>query len=174
MPDLVRYIPCFLPGVIGYKACSLWRRTLPFWGWPVLLFGLYGAFMLEQGRDNGWVICLVTGLAIPLFVEMQNPVLRRFSHVVAKYSYGIYLFHYFSIWLAFVKCHSLPMPGQWLIFAVSLMVLSIGLYHLLEEPMIKVGNRLVESFHPAPAIKGTPEFGESAPVAADIARGVAR
>ena len=173
MPDLVRYIPCFLPGVIAYKACSRWRRILPFWGWPALLFGLYGLFMLEQGRDNGWLICLVTGLAVPLFVEMQNPVLHRVSHVVAKYSYGIYLFHYFSIWLAFVKWHSLPMPAQCLIFSVSLVALSAGLYHLLEEPMIKTGNRLLESFYPPPTVKLVPKLVEPAPAQVDITRDTA-
>jgi peptidoglycan/LPS O-acetylase OafA/YrhL len=145
LPDLVKYLPCFLPGVIAYKACSRIRPRFGFLGWPLLLLALYAAFMLEQGRDQGWLLCLITGLSIPQFAEMSNPFLRRASHLVAKYSYGIYLGHFFCMWLAFVRFHSLPLTVQWVVFAGALVAVCVTFYHLLEAPMIRVGNRLLEA-----------------------------
>jgi peptidoglycan/LPS O-acetylase OafA/YrhL len=146
MPDFVKYVPCFMPGIIAYRASSQVRAKFAFVGWPIFLFALYAAFMLEQGKDNGWVICLMTGLAIPLFAEMTNPVLRRVSNVVAKYSYGIYLVHYFSIWLAFMELHWLPMWAQWAAFVVSLALICFAFYHLVEAPMIQAGSAAVRCF----------------------------
>ena len=146
MPDLVRFIPCFLPGVIAYKALLL-RQASPqprsqwsFWGWPVFLLAICGGFVLGHGKENGWAACLLTGLAIPQFAEMRSLWLRRTSQLIAKYSYGIYLMHYFCMWLAFVVCSRFPAALQWGVFIIVLPASCMALYHGLEAPMILLGN----------------------------------
>lgn len=139
MPDLVRYVPCFLPGIIAYKAGMRSRRQLPFFCWPIFLLLVYTGYMFAQGADRGWLTCLATGFGISGFREMQNRWLRKASHLVAKYSYGIYLSHYFSLWLAFQKLAGLAHVLQWTIFATSAVALPVVLFHGLEDPMIKLG-----------------------------------
>src|SRR5579862_891517 len=38
LPDLVRYIPCFLPGIIAFKSGEKSVRRVPFILWPVFIF----------------------------------------------------------------------------------------------------------------------------------------
>ena len=159
MPDLVRFVPCFLPGIIAYKAWISGKPRLKFFGWPLVLAVLIPTYILFTAKfEKGWLTCLVAGLAVPQFAEMSSRWLRRASHLVAKYSYGIYLVHYFCIWLAFMKFDRLPLVGQWVVFAASLVVLPVLLYHTVEAPLLAWGNRLVDRlFAPralrAPAVK---------------------
>ncbi|HLW97054.1 MAG TPA: acyltransferase [Candidatus Acidoferrales bacterium] len=145
MPDLAQYIPCFLPGVIAFKAGEKSKRIFPFFLWPILLFLVAGFLVLVPRMDACWAACLVIGLSIPRFKILSSAVLREGLHLVAKYSYGIYLGHYFCIWFAFVILHALPMEVQWLAFFSTIIALPMALFHLLEQPMINQGSRFVEA-----------------------------
>jgi peptidoglycan/LPS O-acetylase OafA/YrhL len=143
-----RFAPCFLPGVVAYK---LWRRprALPAWLWSAFLALCCAAFLFVSGRhpiETGWFICLAIGLGACLFHEMPGNTLTQVTKGVARYSYGIYLLHYFAIWLGFVVCNRLSFPLRVAVFVSVLVTLSVLLYHLVEAPLIAAGVRVSERF----------------------------
>lgn len=143
-----RFVPCFLPGIVAYK---LWRfpRVLPAWGWPVFLALCSAAFVLLSGKqpiEAGWFVCFVLGLGVCLFREAGGNSLRWLTKRIARYSYGIYLLHYFAIWLAFAAGWRLNLSLQIAIFLSVLMISSVLLYHAVEAPLIATGVRWAEKF----------------------------
>jgi len=139
-----RFAPCFLPGIVAYK---LWRqpRILPALLWPVFLALCCAAFVLLSGRqpiESGWVICLSIGLGVSFFREMPENLLAALSKQIARYSYGIYLLHYFAIWVAFAVFRRLNAGLQIAIFVAVLASLSVLLYHAVEAPLIAAGVRI--------------------------------
>lgn len=151
-PGLFEYMPCFLPGVLCYLL-SRQKPTLPFWMFPVLLVSLLAAYETIYGRFHhgqaflGMPACLLLGFLLPRFRDMPGEFFRRLCEMVARYSYGIYLTHAIFVWLAFTHLRLAPLPVQWGIFVASLVVGPVLVYHIIEEPMIKYGNRLVGYLH---------------------------
>ena len=144
MPDLVRYIPCFLPGVIAYKLGAGCLPRLPSYLWPIFLAAVLTGLLYMGRMEAGWFVCLLIGVAIPQFKLLGAGRLRATAQVLAKYSYGIYLGHYFCMWLAFSKMHGRSWELQWIILLVTLTLVPIVLFQVIEEPMINKGGRLVD------------------------------
>jgi peptidoglycan/LPS O-acetylase OafA/YrhL len=144
LPDLVRYVPCFLPGVIAYKLGADRLPRLPSYLWPIFLAAVLTGIVYLGTMEAGWFVCLLIGLAIPQFKLLRASWLRAAAQVLAKYSYGIYLGHYFCMWLAFSKMHDRPWIVQWLVLLVTLTVVPVVLFQTIEEPMINEGSRLVD------------------------------
>lgn len=140
---LFQYAPNFLPGVVAYRLAATSRPRFPAFAWPVVLSGLVLLYVVTDGRENGWLICLFTGLAIPQFEELKNRFWKWASHFVAKYSYGIYLTHYVCLWLSFTRLAFLPEPLQWVVFISTVVCVPIALYHAIEAPLIRVGSSVV-------------------------------
>jgi peptidoglycan/LPS O-acetylase OafA/YrhL len=150
------YTPCFLSGVIAYCLTKTRRRPqFPALLWigaigSVFPLHFYRRELLGDYRFKNWLVCLVIGLAIPCFSQISQKWITIPSHYIAKYSYGIYLTHFFCIWLAFEKLHHVLAKfarlGVFVVLAAGLPVL---FYHLLEEPMILVGKRLAKRFETA-------------------------
>jgi peptidoglycan/LPS O-acetylase OafA/YrhL len=140
--SLLRFVPCFLPGVIAFVLPPMPRlRSLL---WPVFIFGLVIAFTLKPTLESGWFLCLLLGLGIPFFQEIQSVWLRTVSHRIATYSYGIYVSHQFCIWFALTVLAGWPLWARIGTLISSLLIVPIMLYHGLEKPMIAVGVRLVD------------------------------
>ena len=99
-----------------------------------------------MSRFDEWVVCLVLGLAIPAFAQISSRVLNSVSAAIAKYSYGIYLTHFFVIWLAFQKLGSLSTPLKISAFVSVGVALPVILYQLIEEPMINFGKRVASRY----------------------------
>ncbi len=154
-----RFAPCFLSGIVAYK---LWvrPRVLPSACWPLFLGLCCAAFLWSSGSqpiEAGWFICLAIGVGACFFREMPANLLTRLTTRIARYSYGIYLLHYFAIWIGFVVCRKLNLGLQAAIFTFVLIALSVLLYHTVEAPLIGVGVRAAKvfqqsSFHTA--VKG--------------------
>ena len=147
--SLVRFAPCFLGGVIGYVVLSKYKPKVPWFWWPPFILASYVAYQLLDQRGLGWVECLVLGMAIPFFREVQVPVIRRAAAAIAKYSYGIYLFHL----IAMYYCFDLLTAPTWVKIAGSVVftaVASVASYHLLEDPLINYGRRLGHALAPPP------------------------
>jgi peptidoglycan/LPS O-acetylase OafA/YrhL len=142
--SLLRYVPCFLPGIIAF---ALGRRPrLGSFLWPVFVFGLIAIYTLKPGIELGWFLCLLLGIGIPFFHEIHAEPIRRISNRIATYSYGIYISHQFCIWFALEAMAGGPL---WLRIAVlisSLILVPILLYHLIEKPMIQAGASLAACF----------------------------
>jgi peptidoglycan/LPS O-acetylase OafA/YrhL len=149
-----RFMPCFLPGMVAYK---LWRRPrlLPGFLWPVFLLLCSAVFVLFSGRqpiETGWFICLSIGLGVCLFRELQASLITRLARNIARYSYGIYLLHYFAMWFAFVILKNLNAGLRIAIFIATLVSLPVILYHTVEAPLIAVGVRISERLKPLPLL----------------------
>jgi len=106
-------------------------------------------YALFPGRRSGGVLCLLLGVAIPLFKEMTSRSLRLGSNKVATYSYGIYLGHSFCIWFSLTIFHS------WTLFLITIVLLPMALYHGLEGPAIRLGTRLADRVS-KPRLAATP------------------
>ncbi len=143
--SLVSYVPCFLSGIVGYKFSAQSQSRWRFIGWPLVLWMSVAIFMVVGTLETGRLICFMVGMTMPHFVEMRNPFLRHTCHLIAKYSYGIYLSHFLCIWLALARLRGLlPAQLQWLIFITILAVVPVLLYHGVEEPLIVLGKKVVE------------------------------
>ncbi|HUB28043.1 MAG TPA: acyltransferase [Terracidiphilus sp.] len=141
----VACMPYFLSGVLAYLLFS--RRVpqcVPVVLMPVLLLGLLSAFMAHPSFRNGWFLTLITGLALPFFRPLRTKWIASISHQIAKYSYGIYLIHPFSIALGINYLHNYNLAFRIIVVISSLVALVVPAYHLLEKPMIDFGARLAK------------------------------
>jgi len=160
---LTRYFPCFMGGIIAWTSILRSRRPrFPSWAWPVALAALVLLSRTLTARINlhppaagdhswhsyfpdvasDWLCATLTGLLIPLFGQIQNGAIRLIAKIVAKYSYGIYLFHVPVLWLTLVRFRT---PWAMLNLSLALLALTIvcvAAYHLIEEPFIEWGKRL--------------------------------
>ena len=122
-PDLLVYVPCFLPGIIAYKLTKTRRLTLPAAMWPFALFVLTTLYLLRPSHKRGWICCLLLGsprhnsgkwptpssvessissLAIPTGSTFRTSSASgwRFRHVVVSlYGVGGSYWRLLSFWL---------------------------------------------------------------------------
>lgn len=151
--DLIKFFPCFLPGVLAYCLRDKFERD---WS-PALLFAYVGAVALVYPTLVGlgfsatffsWFICLALGVIIPKCREMRSKWVGICAGNVARYSYGIYLLHYPLLYLSF---HYLNVPTflRWTIFICAVPALSYLTYHLIERPGIEFGQALADRMHVA-------------------------
>lgn len=143
--SLPTVVPIFLSGVIAYVAFQKFRAVLPAWTFIVFIFALLALYMRSPSPPHGWPVALAMGMMLPLFKQFSNRLLVSIGHQVAKYSYGIYLWHVFGMKLSF---HFLPWGNGVLKVVVELAITAIASvagYHLIEAPMIKLGNRLAKA-----------------------------
>jgi len=139
--EVFAYVPCFLGGVVAWRLQG--RERLPAWLWPLALAIASLAYILfAETRANyysRWAVCMALGLTIPWVQQLATPLLNQASKTIAKYSYGIYLFHYPMLALCFDVLTGLHPALQWSLFWALMVVLPYAGYHLIEHPMIKVG-----------------------------------
>ncbi len=154
--SLLTFVPHFLPGVIAYSLSKKVVPRLPAVSWTILILALICAFMLHPGFEMGWWICLLLGGAMPFFHTLSNRPLTRGSHLVARYSYGIYLTHGISLWLAFICFASIPRPLQFAVFLASAGLFPVLLFHLIEQPFIRIGTRVGRIFSAVPPRQPVP------------------
>lgn len=144
--NVLEFAPCFLAGVIAWRMQG--RERWPGWLWPWLLACACLAFVaLAEPRSNNygrWAVCLAVGLTIPWLRQLTAPALNRACQLVARYSYGIYLFHPPVLWLSFRTLEASHPLLQWAVFLSLLVALPCLGYHLIEQPMIQLGARLSE------------------------------
>jgi peptidoglycan/LPS O-acetylase OafA/YrhL len=146
--DLARYGPCFVAGVVAYVGLLRVSPRLPGWTWPIAVLGLMSAYVaasLATGIVHStwisWVFCGAVGLLIPTVRQVTSPLLVRTAHVIARYSYGVYLFHVIGVWLAFaaVPQSVVVATGLGLLMTAAMAVFT---YHAIEKPGIALGGRV--------------------------------
>ncbi|WP_116812657.1 acyltransferase family protein [Steroidobacter cummioxidans] len=147
--NVIAFAPCFLGGVLAFSLAQRSQFKLPGWTWLPALLLIGAAYVLLQSRMQNihfppvqWLTCLLVGAIIPSFSDSTSQALNTASAFVAKYSYGIYLFHIPAIWLGCVVLSEASAWLQWTIAAVTLCVLTGAGFHLIESPAIKLGARL--------------------------------
>jgi peptidoglycan/LPS O-acetylase OafA/YrhL len=142
VPDFILYIPCFLSGVVAFAFTKTSRLRLPAFFWPLTLALLTVVYLRVPNYRNAWYCCLLLGVLIPQFQEITNSAVCKIAHIIARYSYGIYLTHFICIWLAFQAIVGIPEWLRWAILMVTLIVFPYIMYHLLEKPMIRIGEKV--------------------------------
>lgn len=149
--SIAEYVPCFLAGITAYYI--LLRRGEPalrFWLWPMTIAAITAVYLQWQPRAGGqayveWCCCLGIGLVVTRFIESPLRWLNRSTHLIAKYSYGLYLGQVPVLWLAFVKLHYLSAAIQWCTFLPLIVLVPVASYHLIEAPLIRIGAGLSAS-----------------------------
>jgi peptidoglycan/LPS O-acetylase OafA/YrhL len=155
-----RYVPCFVAGVLCYGLLGQ-RRRLPFPVFPAVVIGLLLGNMIAYARIGkqaglGIAVTLVLALAIPLCARMSSRALRRASHAVAKYSYGIYLFHPPCIWLVFSKLRGIGLGASLVCLGALIAATAMLSYRFIEAPLIRVGHGLAARILVRPAAPALP------------------
>ena len=143
------FAPCFMSGVVAFWARERREGSWPFWAWALSLSSIIALYLGIGTLSKevhvaaaAWCCCLLMGVLLPGFAETGSRAVRVTSHVVAKYSYGIYLGHMIALWLAFSLLSEWPRVAQWGVFAAVMVALPYAAYHLIEEPLIQIGNRV--------------------------------
>jgi peptidoglycan/LPS O-acetylase OafA/YrhL len=149
--DLLDYAPCFLAGVTGYAIARARRASwqLPFWLWPVAIAAATVFYVTRPTLPHGWVSCLVVATAVVAIRELPDGRWRHTFQLIARYSYGIYLAHFILIWLAFEDLAWTSWSVQLAVFGATLVAVPVLAYHVVERPMIRVGERIARLVAPA-------------------------
>jgi peptidoglycan/LPS O-acetylase OafA/YrhL len=149
IPDMLFYLLMFMAGLCAYKEMQASRRQVAFWALPALLATIGVVWCLSDGQTKCILGSFCFGSALPSIEGCPVAWLNHACAWVAKYSFGIYLLHDPAIWVAFVRFHHVPVAARVVIFLGITFGASVLVYHLVEHPMIRVGNRV------AAAIGGT-------------------
>jgi peptidoglycan/LPS O-acetylase OafA/YrhL len=146
-PNVASYVPCFLAGIVAYQFRKYDSHKLPAWLWPGFVIGI-GVAYLSSGlsRMDTLCACFLFGLAIPAFNSLTTRWITVASKMIAKYSYGIYLTHFFAIWFAFERLSGAPVLSRILVFLTLAISLPIIFYHSLEEPLVRVGKKVAQVY----------------------------
>jgi len=156
----LRFAPMFIPGVMAFSLAKSVKPRLASWLWPVLTLSSIAIFQFFQSWQFGWVVCLLLGCSLAFIREQESRGLNRITHVIAKYSYGIYLTHSLTIWLAFVYLVNLPLLLRVIVFVVSTAGLPYVLFHAIERPGIELGKRIAERAGNREAVTEAAALGE--------------
>jgi peptidoglycan/LPS O-acetylase OafA/YrhL len=142
------YLPCFVAGVVAFRACQLLRPQLPAWVWPVivLLIVIGSPLIPSLVAPRQWLVAIMVAGFIPLVTELGPSLFTRTAHQIAKYSYGIYLSHVPALAIAVLFMRNEPLWLRVVTGLVGIVVLPILLYHAIEEPMIELGTRVAAHF----------------------------
>jgi peptidoglycan/LPS O-acetylase OafA/YrhL len=146
---MLMYGPCFLGGVLAFHLLRRGLRpTMPSWAWPITiaLAALFVGLLDPTYRhpESGWIPCLLLGASVPLIRDASPSRRARAAHKICDVSYGIYLLHEPILWVAFVVMQPLPSAIKWGVFGALILSLPELGHRLIEQPGIRVGQRLAQ------------------------------
>jgi peptidoglycan/LPS O-acetylase OafA/YrhL len=154
MPPLLDYTPWFCMGVAAFFRRPTRRLSGRLWVTALALM-LAGDFLLVAvlSRDYWaayvqWLLGISFCLVLPMFRDLAAPVANRVFHLIAKYSYGIYLSHHPILWGAFIGLAAEPVWVRAGLAVLLLVAIPVILYHTLENPFIRLGMWLAEDRQP--------------------------
>jgi peptidoglycan/LPS O-acetylase OafA/YrhL len=141
--------PCFMAGVIAYALRDRVIARAPAALWLPALLALVGLYMTIESFTPGIhhlslqaAFCLLVGLCIPWFRQSASTGFNRVAHLLARYSYGIYLFHCVALWIGYYGIAPESEVLKALLSLAALVVLAVASFHWLETPMIRLGAKL--------------------------------
>ena len=150
--SILAYVPCFLSGVFAFTLRGKVRPVLPAILWPLTL-GVW--FLMLSRLVTAWgdakdiliqgVMCFALASSLNYFRDSNISFLNLATAMIAKYSYGIYLTHFPTMWIVrdLWKANELLGTAAWLVLTATVSVL---LYHLLEAPMINLGKGIADRY----------------------------
>jgi peptidoglycan/LPS O-acetylase OafA/YrhL len=141
--------PCFMAGVIAYALRDRVAASLPALLWLPTILVLIGVYVAIEWVTAGIHhlalqagFCLMLGLCIPLIRQSTSERFNRVAHMLARYSYGIYLFHCIALWIGYYGIAPESEALKALLSLAALVVMAVASYHWLEAPMVRLGARL--------------------------------
>lgn len=156
--NMAAYLPCFLCGVLGFALRQRgWRPCWRSGGWAVwlvVLFAGYAVLHLGAAKPSapvGWALAVALMLGILGFEDSRRPHLNALTQWIARYSYGLYLLHVPVLWLVFHRWGLQSLPLSLLVYLGLSMTAAVLAYHLIEAPMVALGQRLTQPAPVAPA-----------------------
>ncbi len=138
IPDYAKWGLCFIPGVVAYYAKKDFQeKAIPFkYIWIII-----GLILFSRMFNYSFMIqvlsAILVGFTLVMFSEDFSQLLKKYSAVISKYSYGIYLSHMLAIYLGFELLGKTW--GGWIVFLFTLVILPFLSYHLIEKPFINYG-----------------------------------
>lgn len=148
LTTIFTFAPCFVAGIVSYFWLKAQPPRLPAYLWVVLLVALsvFSLWLRPDGSNlHWWTICGAIAVAIPFFAQLTWEPLVIASKLIARYSYGIYVAHCLLMWITLEKTQG-PAAPRILAFFVSLAIVSVALYHGIEEPLIRAGKRIAARY----------------------------
>lgn len=146
------FAPCFMGGVLAYSLSGrIDVRIAGRWWMPYLLTMIAIYLLIQVSFESvhlewpQWLMCLVIGATIPAFEDSLSKRINIIAASIAKYSYGIYLFHCIALWVGYSLLDQYPPWAQWSAMAGILAASSVLCYHWLEKPAIALGVALTSS-----------------------------
>ena len=157
--DILEFVPCFGAGILAYavlnRSRAADRRPIPGILWLPALAAVLAAYLLVHNLwpsprfhvpRREWTTCVAVGILIPLFREISAGWLARAAAVVARYSYGIYLWQTVALWVGFEIFGQSMLAVRAAISIAALAILAWGSYQLVEHPGVRLGARLADRF----------------------------
>jgi peptidoglycan/LPS O-acetylase OafA/YrhL len=149
---VMQYAPWFFMGTAAYIRYQFVAPRLSSKCYGMCLVALIATpcvthYLMGDDYRAGWITWvagIALAMALPLFAEIRSSTVKRLSHTVATYSYGIYLSHVPIMWLAFHKLSGAPAVARVATFGVLILAVPVLLYHGLEKPFMNLGSRLSE------------------------------
>lgn len=145
--EVIVFVPCFLGGAVAYQIAHKSRPLLPGWLWPITILAVLNVYLAFERQRYGWIACLLLGLSVPFFAQIQTEWLARAAKWIATYSYGIYLSNIVILWFAFRICARwMPRFVVWSVFVACAVLIPVACFHWIEKPLMKMGGSLADRF----------------------------
>ena len=145
----IKYVPFFLSGVIGYvyyKGVKKIEKINPIYLVIYIFFSIFLIPILVKigFKQNflGAIFCVPLGLLIAFCKDMNSFVLNKLFKLIAKYSYGIYLFQIILISNFEKYIHIENKTVSLFLLIIIIFLVSAAAYHVIESPFIKFGKKI--------------------------------
>jgi peptidoglycan/LPS O-acetylase OafA/YrhL len=146
------FAPWFFMGIAAYTMMQIVKpRLSPAYFVAALILLMIGQIVVNAligGYRSSWAmwaVGIIFALLLPYYKDLQSKWAVRGSHLVAKYSYGIYLSHVPIIWFAFNYLSDQPLVLKLSTFLCLIVGVPWLSYHFLEDPMISFGAKLADN-----------------------------
>jgi peptidoglycan/LPS O-acetylase OafA/YrhL len=110
----------------------------------IIIYPILTTLGLKQ-NVIGWPICLGLGIIIANCKPITNEIVNKFSRILAKYSYSVYLIHQPIIDFTLRKISFFQNIYITTIIAIIVTaLLSFILYNLIEKKFINIGKKIIK------------------------------
>ncbi|MEO6526502.1 MAG: acyltransferase [Gemmatimonadaceae bacterium] len=159
--NVFHYGPCFFGGVLAFHLLrDRARAKLPPWTLVPVIIATVVAVPILAGVSpvyvSLWAPCLFLGMTLPWIGELPPSLVTIAGKTIARYSYGIYLLHIPIFWFAFGACRALPLGAQASIAVLGIFLVPWVAFHAVEQPSIRLGQRLTRRRPSLAAIEPVP------------------
>ena len=145
--DFFHFTPIFISGCVGFIFFSKKNKINPLYLviYIVLSCLLFPIMMKIGAKENllGVIFALPLGFLIAYSKEIKHDLINKVCKVIAKYSYGIYLFHLLMIDVFFKHINSnLHIILKYFLVFFSTLLISYIAFNFIERPFIKFGKKM--------------------------------